>query len=225
MASTSFNEHALLSYLQLPDSHEPSPSGDPVSFLSKYILRLPQHLSVTFSSITSPKERTTIPAVRNRRLGWVKSSPNELSFESARRTWPVLWTGSERRGIEEGDEEKRWAESDFMQGTEKHVKKLGALLGQYEEEREVQRLRDIRRQRMAAEEFVPEEDSESEEDENAETAVESFEEQRKAFERQIHEMFIYGLLDQIDYDSVDFNDSLDRDIERELEERWFDDDD
>ncbi|KAF9268134.1 hypothetical protein L218DRAFT_892896 [Marasmius fiardii PR-910] len=225
MASTSFNEQSILSYLHLPDCYEPSPQRDPVCFLSKHLLRLPQHLSVTFSTITSPKERTTIPAIRNRRLEWVNSSPKDLAFESARRTWPMLWTGTERRGIEEADEEKRWAESDFMQGSQKHVKKLGTLLGQYEEEREVQRVRQIRRERTAAEEFIPEEDSESDEDEEVEQEVESVEEQRKGFERRIHEMFIYGLLDQIDYDSVDFDDNLDRDIERDMEEKWFDEDD
>ncbi|KAL0573975.1 hypothetical protein V5O48_007990 [Marasmius crinis-equi] len=229
MASNSFNERPVLSYLGLEDSYQPSPSKEPVSFLSKHVLQLPQQLSVTFSAITSPKERTTIPAIRNRRLEYVRSSPKELQFTSARQNWPTLWTGTERRGVEEGDDEKEWAESGFMQGSEKHVKKLGSLLGQYEEEREAQRIREIRRQRAATgEDFVPEEDSDSEEDEEIEMPVpevESFEEQKRGFERRIEEKFIYGLLPDIDYDSVDFNENLDGDIDRDLEERWFDEDD
>ncbi|KAK1229530.1 hypothetical protein PQX77_007418 [Marasmius sp. AFHP31] len=228
MASHSFNEQPVLSYLGLQHSYEPSPSRDPISFLSKHILQLPQQLLVTFSVLTTPKERTTIPTIRNRRLEYVNSSPKQLRFVSARQTWPTLWTGTERRGIEEGDDEKQWVEKDFMQGSEKHVRKLGALLGQYEEEREAERVRGIRRARATTgEDFVPEEESDSDEeleDELPEPEVESFEEQKRGFERRIHEKFIYGLLDNIDYDSVDFNENLDRDIDRDLEEKWFDED-
>ena len=31
-------------------------------------------------------------------------------------------------------------------------------------------------------------------------------------------------MQNIDYDSVDFNESLDKDIDRDLEEKWFDED-
>ena len=48
---------------------------------------------------------------------------------------------------------------------------------------------------------------------------------RALFDRRIRERFIYGLLTDVDYDSVDFNDLLDTDNDDELQERWFDDDD
>ncbi|KAK7060484.1 hypothetical protein VNI00_001249 [Paramarasmius palmivorus] len=242
---STFNAQAILSFLGLESTYQPSPSHDPIKFLSKHLLQLPPHLLVTFSSITTPKERTTIPTIRNRRLEYVKSKPEELAFSSARQRWPTLWPGRERRGVEEGREEKEWTEKNFLQGTDKHVKKLGSLLGQYEEEREAQRIREIRREQAAADEFVPEEDEESDESEDeisAQPEVEESEAELKAtFERRIQERFIYGLLDvstqftapditsltvfekHIDYDKVDWNENLDRDLDRDMEEKWFDD--
>ncbi|ESK94420.1 hypothetical protein Moror_8078 [Moniliophthora roreri MCA 2997] len=224
-----FNAQAILSFLGLEGTDESSPSNEPINFLSKYLLQLPPHLLVTFSPITSPKERTTIPAIRNRRLEYVRSKPEELAFSSARQLWPTLWLGRERRGVEEGNEEKQWAENNFLQGTEKHVKKLGSLLGQYEEEREGQRVREIRREQAVAEEFVPEEDEDSDESDDEPAASgqpeveESEAELKAAFERRIQERFIYGLLDHVDYDRVDWNENLDRDLDRDMEEKWFDD--
>ncbi|GAV98991.1 hypothetical protein LENED_000415 [Lentinula edodes] len=117
-----------------------------------------------------------------------------------------------------------------MQGSTKHVKKLGSLLRDYEEEREAERVRNIRRTQLAAEEsqFIPEEDEDSAEDEPVESGdVEEATEadNRAEFERRIRERFIYGLLDNIDYDRVDWDESLDTDNDRDTEERWFDDED
>ncbi|KAJ3802059.1 hypothetical protein GGU11DRAFT_673831, partial [Lentinula aff. detonsa] len=228
----------ILTYLGLEKdgSYSPSPSTQPVDFLTKHINHLPPHLLLKFSAITSPKERTAIHVIRNRRLKYVDSQPDELSFTSARYTWPTVWPGRERRGVEEGHDEEQWAQSRFLEGTTKHVKKLGSLLRDYEEEREAERVRDIRRAQLAAEEhqFIPEEDEDSDEDEDnvQDEAVElgASEEENEAdnkaeFERRIRERFIYGLLDKIDYDQVDWDESLDADNDRDAEERWFDDED
>ncbi|TFK43730.1 hypothetical protein BDQ12DRAFT_675459 [Crucibulum laeve] len=227
-----FDENLPLLYLDLPKDYEPSPKIDAISFLTKHLPQLPPHILLKFSDITSPKQRTTIPNIRNRRLTYTNNNPPELRFYAARSNWPTLWEGRERRGIEEGNEEKEWAESRFLEGSEKHIGKLAKLLGEYEEEREAERIRIIRREK-AATEFTPEEDTDSEEEEEEEEdsapssapVQESQEEAQRWFERLIRERFIYGLLENIDYDKVDWDESLDIDDEREAQERWFDDDD
>jgi len=222
-----FTSRPILSYLQLPESYRPSPKESPVDFLQVHIRQLPPHLLLTFSLITTPKQRTVISTIRNRRLEYTYSNPRELNFVEARSQWPTLWEGRERRGIEEGQDEKEWVMNDgFLKGSTKHVGKLGTLLGEYEEEREAERVRVLRRERVAETAFVPEEDSDSDDDGMAVDYVEEEvkpEEVKASFERLIRERFIYGLLDSIDYDSVDWNDQLDIDDDREAQERWFDD--
>jgi hypothetical protein len=53
---------------------------------------------------------------------------------------------------------------------------------------------------------------------------ESPEEAQALFERRVRERFIYGLLEGADYDSVDWDEWLDVEDDRDAEERWFDDD-
>lgn len=190
-----FTPSVILAYLQLPESYSPSPKESPIDFLHLHIRQLPPHLLLTFSLITTPRKRTVIPTIRNRRLRYTLSDPHELSFAEARSRWPLLWEGeSERRGMEEGQDEKDWVQSGgFMDGSKKHVGKLGTLLGDYEEEREAERIRAIKKERAAEREFIPEEDSDSDSDmENEELKPE---EARVSFERLVREQFIYGLLD------------------------------
>jgi len=132
--------------------------------------------------------------------------------------------------MEEGKDERDWVQNGFLEGAMKHVGKLGTLLGDYEEEREAERVRILRRERAAEVAFVPEEDSDSEDEEMEEdesiTPVDEEmkpEEAKASFERLVRERFIYGLLDSIDYDAVDWDDQLDSEDDREAEERWFDD--
>ncbi|KAF9464387.1 hypothetical protein BDZ94DRAFT_1256324 [Collybia nuda] len=232
-SSPVFDESLSLSYLGLPGGYTPSPKSEPIQFLNKHLTQLPPHLLVHFSLNTSPKDRTIIPTIRNRRLKWSRNKPLELSFASARNEWPSLWQGRERRGIEEGAEERAWAERSFLNGIVKHVGNLGNLLGEYEEEREAERVRTLRRERGAAmavqDDFIVEEDDSSDEDATAPVgpmeADETAEEAKAAFERLILERFIYGLLEPFDYDKVDWDESLDIDGDREAEERWFDDND
>ncbi|KII94882.1 hypothetical protein PLICRDRAFT_149156 [Plicaturopsis crispa FD-325 SS-3] len=236
MSALPFNKDPILSYLGLPREYEPSPETSPVDFLLAHLRELPPHLVSTFTLITSPKQRTIIPTIRNRRLKYTSSDPPELSFTSARRTWPTLWSGRERRGQEEGSEEKAWANSVFLGGLKTHVGKLGGLLGDYEEEREAERIRTIRRERAAEEAFVPEEDSDSEDSDDdppgaqagsaaIEQEQETEEEAKSAFERLVRERFIYGLLESVDYDAVDWDERLDSEDDRDAEERWFDEED
>ena len=198
MSAPEFDKLPSLKYLGLPEDHTHAPDTDPIAFLSQYLHHLPPHILSHYSYITTPKQRTTIPTIRNRRLQYANKNPPELSFEQGKKTWPELWQGRERRGVEEGKEEKAWAEKEFLQGKEKHIGKLGNLLAEYEEEREAERVRNIRRANaMQEDDFVPEEDTDSDEEEEPapEPEPESEEQARAAFERRIRERFIYGLLD------------------------------
>jgi hypothetical protein len=98
--------------------------------------------------------------------------------------------------MEEGQSEREWVMNDgFLKGSTKHVGKLGVLLGEYEEEREAERVRALRRERAAEAAFVPEEDSDSEDEDMAYAEEEKPEEAKGSFERLVREQFIYGLLD------------------------------
>ncbi|KAF8195694.1 hypothetical protein K438DRAFT_1826366 [Mycena galopus ATCC 62051] len=222
-----FNDIRIRSYLGLDSDYQPDPKTAPIDFLTLHLRQLPPHLLLSFSGVTTPKERSRIPAIRNRRLKYATAGPPELEFSSARSTWPLLYDGQgqERRGRQEGEDERDWVARDFLQGLTKHVNKLGTLLGGYEEEREAERFRALRRERAEAE-FVPEEESDSDEDEEEEDegqpAMEQITDSKASFERLIRERFIYGLLEEIEYDKVDWDENLDIDGDREAEERWFD---
>ncbi|KAJ7929955.1 hypothetical protein B0H13DRAFT_1962619 [Mycena leptocephala] len=220
-----FNDIPIRSYLALEPNYQPDPATKPIDFLALHVRQLPPHLLLSFSSITVPRDRARIPTIRNRRLKYASANPLELEFSTARSTWPLLYEGQGRRGQQEGDEERDWVAKDFLQGLTKHVGKLGTLLGGYEEEREAERFRALRRER-AESEFVPEEESDT--DEEDDQGYRGRDEQmadddaKASFERLIRERFIYGLLENIDYDRVDWDENLDGDGDREAEERWFD---
>ncbi|KAJ7638935.1 hypothetical protein FB45DRAFT_827566 [Roridomyces roridus] len=215
----------IRSYLGLSADSQPDPASEPIDFLKLHLRELPPHLLAQFSTVTTPKDRTQIPLIRNRRLRYASTNPPELGFSAARTTWPMLYEGQGRRGQSEGEEERNWAERDFLQGSTKHVGKgrLANLLGGYEEEREAERFRSLRRERNEAE-FVPEEESDSDDEEPAGPPEQMTEEEsRAAFERLIRERFIYGLLDDgMDYGKIDWDEQLDSEDDREREERWFD---
>ncbi|KAG6821568.1 hypothetical protein H0H93_000077 [Arthromyces matolae] len=223
-----FNKKLALSYLGLPDDYVPSPESEPIKFLAAHLMQLPPHILLHFSYITSAKERSAIPAIRNRRLKYTNSSTSDFKFASARAKWPHLWQGHERWGRQEGQDEKDWADKEFLGGTKKHVGKLGGLLGEYEEEREGERVRTLRRERAAAEQFIPEEDESSDEESEVMKSLpddENPDEAKAWFERSVRERLIYGFLEPFDYDKVDWDESLDEEDDREVEERWFDEDD
>ncbi|THH29128.1 hypothetical protein EUX98_g5050 [Antrodiella citrinella] len=159
--------------------------------------------------------------------GGSETNPTELGFTAAKGSWPILWEGRELGGKEEAKEEEEWAQKGFLEGKKKHVGKLGSLLGGYEEEREADRVRGIRRREAEYRDSLPEEDEDTDSDEDVDlpTALveESPEEMKASFLRLIKEKFIYGLLEGFDYDVVDWDERWDVDNDRDAEERWFDD--
>lgn len=200
--SAAFDEGPILKYLGLPPSYEPSPRAEPVAFLRKHVRELPPHLLTLFSSITTPKERTTVPAIRNRRLKYTESNPSELSLANAKSTWAALWEGRERPGQEQGKEEKDWAEKEFLGGDgQQQVGKLGNLLADYEEERESERVRTIRRQRAEYIDSLPEDDEESDDEEDELPIPRELTpaENEEYFLRTVKERFIYGFLEVRSY--------------------------
>ncbi|KAI0311966.1 hypothetical protein OF83DRAFT_1067963 [Amylostereum chailletii] len=227
LASSEYDARPVLVYLGLPLDYQPSPAIDPIAFLSQRLHQLPPALLHPFSSIVSPKQRSAIPAIRNRRFKFFCSEPPEFQFSVARREWAFLWEGSqERRGVEEGRAEKVWAESEFMGGGRHHVGKLGALLADYEEERVGERFRAMRNV-TAQEAFVPEEDEDSSDESDDGSVVEETlrpEVEQEQFLIRLKEKFVYGLLETDIYDRVDWDDVWD-DEERDREERWFEESD
>ena len=197
-SAQTFDHIRILSYLGLPDDYSPSPSQAPIEFVVQHFHQLPPELLRHFSFVTTPRQRSTVAAVRNRRFRFALTDPPELRFTAARSQWPTLWDGRERRGQDEGREEKELVENAFLGGGSKpYVGKLGALLGDYEEEREAERVRVIRRQEAMHEEFVPEEDESSDEEDvsTVEEELEASGDSQALFQRRIRERFIYGLLE------------------------------
>ncbi|KAF9821252.1 hypothetical protein IEO21_00860 [Rhodonia placenta] len=225
-AAPSTRRSPALSYLGLQDNYEPSPDSEPVEFLTKHLHQLPFHLLSYFSSITTPKQRSVIPSIRNRRLRYTSTDPPELRLAAAKSTWPTLWPGREPPGRAQAEDERAWAENFFMGSLKPHIGKLGMLLGGYEEERESERVRNIRRAQAEEIDSMPEEDESSDEEEEEILPPEDDEspdDTQAWFLRIIRERFIYGLLEAIDYDKVDWDDVWDTDNDRDAEERWFDD--
>ena len=197
-AANTFDGAQVLSYLALPQGYQPSPESAPVEFLRKHIRDLPPHLLALFSANTSPKQRTVVPEIRSRRLKYAQSNPPELALVDAKSSWPALWEGSERPGTDQGKAEKEWVDTEFLGGSvQQQVGKLGELLRDYEEERESERVRNVRRQRAEYIESLPEEDEESDEDEaDLEPIPEpSPAENEEWFLRNVKERFIYGFLE------------------------------
>ncbi|KAF7301819.1 Carbohydrate esterase family 9 protein [Mycena indigotica] len=197
---------AIRKYLGLEEGSQPDPETEPILFLKQYLTAgLPPQLLLYFSSVTTPKQRSVLPAIRNRRLKYTSTNPPELGFTSASTTWPLLYEGQQgRRGQREGEAEKTWADKDFLQGSTKH--------------REAERVRTLRRQKV--EEFVPEEESDSDDEPMESTLPEPVDEDdaKATFERVIRERFIYGLLEGIDYDKADWDEAFDSEMDRDAED-------
>ena len=95
-----------------------------------------------------------------------------------------------------GDDERAWVQSEFLEGKKQFVGKLGNLLASYEEERESEGIRMVRRNRATVKnDFVPEEDSDSDNDSQPPQETETEEEAKASFESLIREFFVYGRLE------------------------------
>lgn len=205
---TQYDIERILSYLDLPTTSElPTP---PLTFLAEHISVLPPPLLLPFDEITSPRERTSIPAIKSRRLIYATQTPlpAELHADRGRLRWPLLW---ERMGgsslpppSADVREEERWVEENFLPGKEnaQHVKKLGGFLRGLEEEREMEGVvmarRAERRLDDIGEEFDEESDEEEEEVDGSGAFPREVEEKnqaevREAFEKRILELFVDGM--------------------------------
>lgn len=203
MATSKSDLNIVIKYLGLPQNYDPSPSKAPLEFLKLHLRHLPPEHLCLFSSYITTKQRTDIPAIRNRRLRYVESEPSDFSTSTARETWPTLWQGlvAPDYGRGEANEEKEWAEKDFLPGKEKQLGKLGDLLRAYEEERGAERARAVRRKQREFEESLPEEDEDTDDEDDLVGGSVPPEEElspleaEALFKRRLKERFIYGLLD------------------------------
>lgn len=151
MTDPIFDPLPILKYLSLPINHYPSPEKDPVAFLRQNIQNLPQSLLAPFSILLTPRERAGIVTIKNRRTTWSSSYDGlkGLGWQHARKEDPIAYeahmiaaSGSRgaplataidpgapqrelRRGEEEADEERDWAENHFLGGAGEYRKHVG----------------------------------------------------------------------------------------------------
>ena len=199
----------IRSYLSLaPSTILPSST---FAFLEAHLHILPTSLLLPFSSIISPRQRSTIPIIKSRRLLHASNNPlpNTLRADSGRLRWPLLWErlgGSSLPPSSQGvEEEEDWVTEGFMPGKEgrQHVKKLGGFLRGLEEEREQEGVREARRVERRLDDVGEEFDEESDDEEasiaprpagNPSRATELDQEDvKKEFERKLLELFVDGL--------------------------------
>lgn len=207
-------------YLELsPDESLPL---DPVDILVKYAETLPRSLLEPFTSITTPRDRSKVRVIKSRRIMYTQSTPTPeiLSAQAGRLRWPLLWermggsslppTAAPGGGV---SEEERWVRDQFQGGIgyeesgeiRQHVKKLGGLLRGFEEEREMESMRERKRVEMRMDDVGEEFDSESDEEDGvggrigntriAPPVVEDEDQESvaRAFEKKLVELFVDGL--------------------------------
>ena len=195
----------ILRYLDLPPSTTlPSP---PLVFLSEHIHTLPPPLLAPLGSITTSRQRSSIPLIKSRRWLYASTSPPPppLRADAGRLRWPLLW---ERLGgsslpppSSAVEEEESWVAENFLPGKEgrQHVKKLGGFLRGLEEEREAEGVREARRAERRLDDVGEEfdESSDEEDDEKGKVRVAGLEEDqdevKRVFERRLLEIFVDGL--------------------------------
>lgn len=198
----------ILGYLDLPITTElPTP---PAVFLADHIYALPPPLLAPFSIVT-PRQRTSIPTIKSRRIAYAQQIPlpTSLTAESARLRWPLLWErlGGSHLPPPTGDveEEEAWVKDGFLpgEGNVQHVKRLGGFLRGLQEEREMQEVISAKREERKLDEQAEEFDSDSDDESPQQAAVRERqivmrggEDQgvvRRAFEKKVMELFIDGL--------------------------------
>ncbi|KAF8607832.1 hypothetical protein BDV93DRAFT_519830 [Ceratobasidium sp. AG-I] len=241
--SPEFDGTPILKYLSLDEDYTPSPSKEPIEFLKRHINQLPPHLLVLFSSHpkATPRARSSIPTIRNRRCNYAAEEPKALDPDILSREDAAVWdlVNDERpqgqmtvrptteQSDEDAADERAWADQEFQGGIKGHVGKIGELLGQLQEERTRERQRAVRRQAVGArrrEEETMEEEEESTdegEEEEGDRRPPPADAAEKDIRRLVRERFISGLLSEFDYDVVDWDEKWDPD-DRDNEDRWFD---
>ncbi|EUC57778.1 DUF2052 family protein [Rhizoctonia solani AG-3 Rhs1AP] len=238
-----FDSSPVLRYLALDSDYTPSPDDSPVEFLKQHMSQLPPHLLVLFNvhPKATPRARASVPAIRNRRCAYVATEPKLLDPDVLSKSDPGVWdlVNSERAqaltvrrptGADENEDEadeRDWASSQFQDGSKMHIGKIGELLAELEGERRRERERAVRRQVLVArareEETLEEEEESSDEEESVPAGTERLraDPAEEDIRRTIQERFISGLLTNVDYDTVDWDERWDPD-DRDDEERWFD---
>ncbi|KAG8937082.1 hypothetical protein FRC02_006282 [Tulasnella sp. 418] len=137
-----FDPTPILRYLSLPKDYVPSPAEQPLEFLKAHLVQLPPQLLQPFSLLLTPRQRTTLMRIKNRRSTFVQSPEGleKLGWQEARKENPVAYetfmidlvgvTGrplidvegevdkqrEARKGELEGIEESDWVQSNFMGG-------------------------------------------------------------------------------------------------------------
>ncbi|CUA70178.1 hypothetical protein RSOLAG22IIIB_00526 [Rhizoctonia solani] len=239
-----FDGGPILRYLALDPDYAPSPDESPIEFLKQHMSQLPPHLLILFNAHpkATPRARASVPAIKNRRCAYAATEPKSLDPDVLSKTDPGVWdlVNSERAqaltirrpAVVDEDEaeadERDWASNEFQDGNKMHVGKIGELLAELEGERRRERERAVRRQVLVArareEETLQEEEESSDEEEGGVSAGPERLRPDPAEEdirRAIREQFISGLLTNVDYDKVDWEERWDPD-DRDNEERWFD---
>ncbi|CAE6497749.1 unnamed protein product, partial [Rhizoctonia solani] len=235
-----FDSGPILRYLALEPDYEPSPDESPIEFLKRHMSQLPPHLLVLFNAHAkaTPRARASVPAIRNRRCAYIATEPKALNPDTLSKVDAGVWdlVSSERAQaltirrpvVTEEDEaevdERDWASNQFQGGNKMHVGKIGELLAEMEGERRRERERAVRRQVLVArareeETLQEEEESSGEEAENIPSGPERFRPDpgEEDIRRAIGERFIGGILTNVDYDTVDWDEKWDPD-DRDSEE-------
>ncbi|KAG8706925.1 hypothetical protein FRC11_007846 [Ceratobasidium sp. 423] len=238
-----FDSGPILRYLALEPDYKPSPDDSPIEFLKQHMSQLPPHLLVLFNAHTkaTPHARASVPSIRNRRCTYAATEPKSLDPDALSKTDPGVWdlVNSERAQAltirrptvadedEAETEERDWATNQFQDGNKMHIGKIGELLAELEGERRRERERAVRRQALVArtreEETLQEEEESSDEGESVPSGLERLrpDPAEEDIRRAIRERFISGLLTNVDYDGVDWDEKWDPD-DRDSEEKWFD---
>lgn len=151
MTDPIFDPLPILKYLSLPIDHNPSPEKDPIAFLRQNIQNLPPGLLARFSINLTPRQRASIVTIKNRRTTWSSSYDGlkALGWQQARKEDPIAYeahmiaaSGTRgaplattidpgapqrevRRGEEEAEEERDWAENHFLGGASEYRKHVG----------------------------------------------------------------------------------------------------
>jgi hypothetical protein len=211
----------IKSYLSLPP--ETLLPADPLELLQTYLHTLPRSLLEPFIEITTPRQRARLRPIKSRRLMYASTTPTPtfLSADAGRLRWPLLWErmgGSSLPAASAGQkEEEVWVKDRFLGGlvepsagvddkeVTQHVKKLGGLLRGFEEEREMEHVRERKRVERQLDEVGEEFDSESDEEDGVGGRIgntrigprvveeDNQDEVARAFERKLVELFVDGL--------------------------------
>lgn len=171
-----------------------STSTGPSQFFHSNFSTLPPHISILFSSHTTPFSRSTIPTIKKRRKNYARlSQPQELSLNGARERIPYLWS----KILEEDHSNQiKLGDHDLGRSSDDKSSRLDHILDVVEEELVEQRFKE---QKEREEESLPEREDETMEEMQIPEFSRSREEKETReyenmleFEREVLELFLKG---------------------------------